>query len=372
MKAINLYNILPIICIILMYGCRKSNAPQGENPMQVNVTKPEVRNIILHKVYPGYISAQNTVNLVARVNGYLKSDPFTAGSIVKKGQLLFIIEPSQYQDDVNKAKAALENAQAQLDYAENNYVRMNEASRSDAISEIDLIKSATQLLSAKSGIKDAEAALSKAETTLSYCYITAPYTGRITLGTLSDGSYVAGAASPVTLATIYEEVLMHAYFNIEDNQYLKMLMTKGLKHSTATDSVIVNLQPPFPRKYKAKIDYVSPNIDLSTGTLRLRAEIDNRKGELKDGMYANISLPYGEMDSALLIKDASIGNDQLGSYIYIVNDSSFVSYRHIEIGEIVNDTMRYVTNGLSANEMYVTRALLKVREGMKVKPVIKP
>lgn len=372
MKANGLHNILPVICIALMFGCGKKEAPQGGALMPINVAKPEVRNITLHKIYPGYVSAQNSVDLVARVNGYLESAPFDAGSFVKAGQLLFVIEPTQYQDAVNQAKAALENAQAQLDYAENNYVRMNEASRSDAISEIDLIKSATQLLGAKSNVKSAQAQLSQAETNLSYCYIKAPYSGRITLGTLSNGNYVAGAGSPVLLATIYEEALMYAYFNIEDNQYLKMLMTKGLKRGAAVDTVTVTLEPPFPKRYKAKLVYVSPNVDLSTGTLRLRAEINNSSGDLKDGMYANISLPYGEMNSALLIKDASIGNDQLGSYVYVVSDSAVVSYRHIEVGELVDDSLRHITSGLSPNEMYVTRALLKVRDGMKVKPVIEP
>lgn len=353
--------------IILAPGCRKNEAGHPRPLMRVEVERPVIKSVTLTRRYPGYLSAQNSVDIVARVSGYLISAPFSGGSWVKKGQLLFVIEPDQYKDAVDKAEAALENAKAQLDYARNNYVRMSEAARSDAISEIDLIQSATQLLSAKSGVKDAEAALSSAKATLGYCYIKAPYSGRITLGTLSNWNYVAGGTSPVKLATLYEENLMYAYFNIEERQFVNMVAGN---RAILGDTAFISPQTGLPVKIPAIIDYVSPNVDLSTGTLRLRAEIDNRKGRLRDGMYVNILLPYGREDSAVLVKDASIGSDQLGSFLYVVSGSDTVMYRHIETGELVDDTLRIVTEGLAADEMYVTRALLKVRDGMRVIPVV--
>lgn len=359
--------VISVSALLFCYGCGKESTGSLHEPPRVDVAKPVVREIILYRQYPGYVSAQNSVDIVARVSGYLIGAPFSGGSKISKGQLLFVIEPDQYRDAVQQAEAALDNAQAQLDYAENNYVRMSEAARSDAISEIDLIQSATQLLSAKSNVKDSEAALSAAKTTLEYCYIRAPFSGRITLGTLSNGNFVAGSASPVKLATLYEEGLMYAYFNIEERQYVKMI-AKG--NSILGDTVFVLLESSPSVRFPARLDYVSPNIDLSTGTLQLRAEIDNSDGRLKDGMYVNVSIPYGKEDSAVLVMDASIGSDQLGSYVYVVSDSATVEYRHIETGELVDDTLRNVTSGLGANELYVTRALLKVRDGMRVTPVV--
>lgn len=363
----HLLAVFLIAIMALVSGCSGKDTGLSREPMKVYVEKPAVKEVVLQRQYPGYVSAQNSVDIVARVSGYLVSAPFTGGSLVREGQLLFVIEPDQYKDAVNKAEAALENARAQLDYAENNYVRMSEAARSDAISEIDLIQSATQLLAAKSGVKDAEAALSSAKTTLGYCYIKAPYSGRITLGTLSNGNYVAGSASPVKLATLYEENLMYAYFNIEDRQFANMV---AQDRSVLGDTVYVALQTAVPARFPAVLDYVSPNIDLSTGTLRLRAEIDNGEGILKDGMYVNVSLPYGRSDSAILVKDASVGSDQLGNYLYVVSKSDTVEYRHVETGELVDDTMRIVTKGIGADETYVTRAVLKVRDGMRVTPVV--
>lgn len=356
----------------VLFSCTSKKTEQRMSVPEISVAYPVVRPVILHKTYPGYLSSVNTVDLMARVNGYLQSTPFTAGSLVKKGQLLFVIEPTLYEDAVKRAEAGLKNAQASLDYAENNYVRMKEASRSDAISEIDLIKSATQLISAKSNVKDAEAQLETAKTNLGYCYVRAPFSGHISKSIYSVGSYISGEGQVAKLATIYQDDKMNAYFNIEDNQYLQMLAStdkKGVEERLPGEVEIL-FQSPLSRPYMGKLNYLSPNIDLSTGTLNIRAEIENPDNELKDGLYVNIRLPYGKQDSAVLVKDASIGTDQLGKYLYVVNDSNRVSYRHIETGELFSDTLRLVKSGLQPKDRYVTKALLKVREGMEIKPVL--
>ena len=361
-----IFCMLSVFCFALS-GCNDNLLSGYEAMPPISVAKPVVRDITLTKRYPGYVSAQNSVNLVARVSGYLENSFYDAGSRVEKDKLLFLIEPTQYKDYVLEAESSLENAIAKRDYAENNYMRMKEASVNNAISEIDLIEAKSQLIAAEADVKNAEASLSLAKTNLSYCYVKAPFRGRVTIGTLSNGNYVNGG-EPTVLATIYQEDLMYAYFNIEDNQYLKMLWQNN---ETPFDSVIVFFDSPTQKEFKGKIDYVAPNIELSMGTLRLRAEIENHNGELKDGMYASVMLPYAKKDNAVLIDDASIGFDQLGSFVYVVNDSSVVEYRHITTGDVIDDTLRYVTGGLSENEMYVSKALLKVRDGMKVNPVFK-
>ena len=332
----------------VLFSCTSKKTEQRMSVPEISVAYPIVKPVVLHRTYPGYLSSVNTVDLMARVNGYLQSTPFTAGSLVKKGQLLFVIEPTLYEDAVKRAEAGLKNAQASLDYAENNYVRMKEASRSDAISEIDLIKSATQLISAKSNVKDAEAQLETAKTNLGYCYVRAPFSGHISKSIYSVGSYISGEGQAAKLATIYQDDKMNAYFNIEDNQYLQMLAStdkKGVEERLPGEVEIL-FQSPLSRPYMGKLNYLSPNIDLSTGTLSIRA------------------------DSAVLVKDASIGTDQLGKYLYVVNDSNRVSYRHIETGELFSDTLRLVKSGLQPKDRYVTKALLKVREGMEIKPVL--
>lgn len=357
----------------VFFSCTSKKSEQNMTVPEISVAYPVIKPIVLYKTYPGYLASVNTVDLVSRVNGYLQSSSFTAGAMVKKGQLLFVIEPTLYEDAVKRAEAGLKNAQANLDYAENNYVRMKEASRSDAISEIDLIRSATQVISARSSVKDAEAQLETAKTNLEYCYVRAPFSGHISKGTFSVGSYIGGEGQATKLATIYQDDKMNAYFNIEDNQYLQMLAFSANKKNGQEhlpDEVEILFQSPVSRPYFGKLNYLSPNIDLSTGTLNIRAEIDNPDNELKDGLYVNIRLPYAKQDSAVLVNDASIGTDQLGKYLYVVNDSNRVSYRHIETGDLVSDTLRLVKSGLEPDDRYVTRALLKVRDGMEIKPML--
>ena len=120
---------------------------------------------------------------------------------------------------------------------------------------------------------------------------------------------------------------------------------------------------------EATPNYISPFVNLKTGTLTLRALFENSKYDLKSGMYCTVSLPYGEEDNAILIPDASTGTDQLGRYVYVVDDNNIVSYRHIEVGEIINDSLIHVKSGLLPDEKFVTKALLKVRAGMKVEPI---
>ncbi|MCH5329029.1 MAG: efflux RND transporter periplasmic adaptor subunit [Coprobacter sp.] len=338
---------------------------------EISVARPLVKAITLHKSYPGYLEAEKTVDLVARVAGYLQQVSYRPGSVVQEGDLLFTIEPTLYQDQLSQAEAAVRSAESKLSYMQNNYARMKEAAQSDAISEIDLIQAESNVQQAESALKEARAQLSTAQTNLDYCYIRAPFAGRVSRNLYDEGSYIDGSGQAETLATLYQEGRMYAYFDIEDNQYLKMIMAspETARQNRLPREVGLEFQQPLSRTYTGRLDYLSPNVELTTGTLSLRAEVDNPLRELKSGLYVTVNLPYGRNDSALLIDDAAIGSDQSGKYVYLVNDSDKVVYRHIETGELVDDTLRQVTGGLLPGDRYVTKALLKVRDGMQVKPL---
>lgn len=342
---------------------------KGMPTLAISVAKPIVKDITLTKDYPGYLTTEKTVNLVARVNGTLQSVSYAPGGRVKKGQLLFVIEPTLYNDKVAQAEAELKTAQAQLEYARNNYSRMKEAVKSDAVSQIQVLQSESSVTEGVAAVSNAEAALSTARTNLGYCYVRAPFDGTISKSTVDVGSYVGGSLQPVTLATIYKDDQMYAYFNVADNQWLEMSMNNQQPTKELPKKIMVQLGKEGTESYPATLDYLSPNVDLNTGTLMVRANFDNPQGVLKSGLYVSITLPYGEADHAILVKEASIGTDQLGKFLYAVNDSDIVHYRHIEIGQLINDTLRQVLGGLSPQQRYVTEALMKVRDGMKIKPI---
>ena len=360
------------LVLSVLTGCKEkkdAGAMKGMPTLAISVAKPIVKDITLTKDYPGYLTTEKTVNLVARVNGTLQSVSYAPGGRVKKGQLLFVIEPTLYNDKVAQAEAELKTAQAQLEYARNNYSRMKEAVKSDAVSQIQVLQSESSVTEGVAAVSNAEAALSTARTNLGYCYVRAPFDGTISKSTVDIGRYVGGSLQPVTLATIYKDDQMYAYFNVADNQWLEMSMNNQQPTKDLPKKIMVQLGKEGTESYPATLDYLSPNVDLNTGTLMVRANFDNPQGVLKSGLYVSITLPYGEADHAILVKEASIGTDQLGKFLYAVNDSDIVHYRHIEIGQLINDTLRQVLGGLSPQERYVTEALMKVRDGMKIKPI---
>ena len=351
------------LVLSVLTGCKEkkdAGAMKGMPTLAISVAKPIVKDITLTKDYPGYLTTEKTVNLVARVNGTLQSVSYAPGGRVKKGQLLFVIEPTLYNDKVAQAEAELKTAQAQLEYARNNYSRMKEAVKSDAVSQIQVLQSESSVTEGVAAVSNAEAALSTARTNLGYCYVRAPFDGTISKSTVDVGSYVGGSLQPVTL---------YAYFNVADNQWLEMSMNNQQPTKELPKKIMVQLGKEGTESYPATLDYLSPNVDLNTGTLMVRANFDNPQGVLKSGLYVSITLPYGEADHAILVKEASIGTDQLGKFLYAVNDSDIVHYRHIEIGQLINDTLRQVLGGLSPQQRYVTEALMKVRDGMKIKPI---
>ena len=359
------------LCMIFLFGCNNKGKKKTMSDIpKISVARPYVMPIILHKDYPGYLLSNNIVDVVGRVSGYVTLQNFSSGQYINEGDLLYIIEPTVYENEVKKAEANLKSAQASLDYYENNYERMQEASKSDAISQIDLIQAETNVRTAKANVQTAEANLRTAQNTLSYCYVKAPISGFLTTSGAGEGEYVSGSdGNPFKLTTIYNNDPIYAYFNIEDNQYLMIKMTSLDWETSLPKKVYVNLQESSFPPIEAIPNYISPFVNLKTGTLTLRALFENSKYDLKSGMYCTVSLPYGEVNNAILIPDASTGTDQLGRYIYVIDSNNIVSYRHIEVGDIINDSLIHVKSGLNPDERFVTKALLKVRSGMKVEPI---
>lgn len=362
-----------LICMtavaMMMSSCHKKSSADGDAELPVAVAMPEVDTVTLTKSYPGYLQAQAVVQLVARVNGYLRTKDYASGQFVNKGQVLFTIEDTQYRDALAQAEAQLATARSTYEYNKNNYEAMKKALESDAVARISVIQAESEMKNSLAAIHNAEAAVQSARTNLGYCTVRAPFNGHVTASGPDPGAYLAGAGSPVTLATIYDDSQMGAVFNIEDTQFMRMMDHKGDGHELDYARIPVTFEDTLPHRYTAKLSYISPEIDKSTGTLLLKAELDNSYGELKDGMYANITLPYAIVPDAILVKDASISTDQAGKYVYVVNDSNKVVYTPIKTGELVRDSMRIVTSGLTPQSRYVTQALLKVRDGMEVKPI---
>lgn len=358
----------------LMAGCGKKEAPSGARLLSVEVARPTVERVTLTREYPGYLTAENTVDVVGRVNGTLLSKGYVSGQRVRKGQTLFVIEPTLYEDALKQAEASLKTARANLAYARSNYERMAEAVKTDAVSRIQVLQAENDVASCEAAVSTAEAELRTARTNLSYCYVKAPIDGVADLAEYSDGAYISGEGSPVKLTTLYQDRNMFSYFDISDNQYLtyELLRAPDTKIPGNAHSVTLRVGTDGAKTWLGKLDYLSPSIDRATGTLRLRAQLDNPDGVLKPGLYVSVDLPYAIAERAILVDNASLGTDQLGKFLYVVDADGVVDTRHVQTGQLLDGGRRIITSGLRPDERYVTRALLKVRQGMKVDPVERP
>ncbi len=350
-------------------GCGKKPAGTEEEVPQVSVAAPMTDSVVLRQSYPATLSATQSADVVARVDGQILQILFTEGDFVKAGQPLFTIESTTYRDAVNQAQAALETAIAENEYAFKQCEAMKKALEADAVSKMDVIQAESNLRQSEASIKQARAQLETAKTKLGYCTVRAPFSGLITESMYSSGAYVGGEAAPVTLATIYANNTIYAMFSVSTERYMQVADTRGGKNLDLDHVPVIVGDTTSTVTYEGKLDYASPDVSKSTGTVTLRLILDNPKGELRDGMFATVKLPYAIDSRALLVKDASISTDQLGKYLYVVNDSDKIIYTPIEVGDLYDDTLRIVTKGLRPDDRYVTTALLKVRDGMKVKPI---
>lgn len=336
--------------------------------MPVSVAYPETDSVLLRHSYPGFLTANREVDIVARVNGTILSHPYTPGQVVHKGDVLFTIDDSSYRNDLQEAQASLDNAKASYEYYSKQYEAMTIALKSDAVSEIEVLQAKSNMDEAEAQMRSYSAAVGNARTTLGHCVIRAPFDGRVTDWTYDVGSVVTGEGAPVVVATIYDDSTVFANIEIDNNNYMDLVNASNEDLDLA--HMPVTFSEELPRAYTADLTYMAPEMDKTTGTLLLKARIDNPEGDLRSGMYVTLGVPYASMAQALIIEDAAISTDQLGKYVYVVNDSDRVVYTPVEIGELVTDTRRIVTKGLNPRSRYVTKALLKVRDGERVKPIM--
>lgn len=365
--------VLVIGLVLILGGCKKKEKKSQQTAMpapEVLVSKPAQHEVVYAYQYPAYLEAVQTVNLVARVSGFLEKMNYVPGVPVKKGDLLFVIEPQPYRDQLNAARAELKSTQARLAYAKAQYEKMKEAMPSKAISEIDFIQAESDYHAAIANLQNARAQLNNAQTNLNYCYIKAPFDGRVSRNQVDLQNFVAGSVQAVTLATMYKDKLMYAYFNMAYAEFQNIPpISYALTIPDSAMALTVIDAADDKRHWKGRLDYSSPNVDLQTGTVTVRAILDNPEEELLSGMYVKIRLPYKKVDNALLIPETSIGTSQAGRYVYLVNEKNQVIQQTVKVGVLGDNGLREIISGVTPGDHYVVEALMSVRPGMTVKPV---
>ncbi len=348
-----------LLCILLVVsaGCRRHSETKSSLP-SVTISHPISKPVTENLDLTGTVGASLSVNLVARVTGYLESANFKDGDYVEKDQLLFVIEPKPYEEQVALNEATLVQAQAEYD-------RQLALSKQNATAASNLEKQLS--------LRDqAKAQVELAKINLDYTRVTAPFAGRIGRRQVDPGNLV-GAGGATTLAKLEQMIPIFVNFNLNERDALhlrEMMQKAGLapKSNVGKAPVFVELNNETGYPHRGVLDFADNDISTSTGTIALRAVFENSDKALFPGLFARVRIPLGPPQQMLVIPNSCIGNDQQGDYVFVVEANDVVARRSIVKGPLTPDGCA-IRGGLTVEDRVVVNGLLNARPGSKVQPI---
>jgi multidrug efflux system membrane fusion protein len=363
-------------------GCQKKSnvAPPAETPV-VPVCRPVERTVTEFVEYTGRADAVDSVGVRARATGYLIKMPFEEGSEIKKGDLLFEIDPRQYEVQVNQAQSQLGVVEAQLKLAKITYERSLKLLEKASISQQEVDQNKAAVDEAAARLEAAKASLGVYKLNLSFTKVTAPVDGRVSRYYYSLGNLVT--QDQTLLTTIVSTDPMYVYFDVEERTFQRIVAginrgrgftSQDVSSKDAKLSLPVKMglegEDDFPRS--GTLTFINNQVNPSTGTVAVRAVFRNSRPEggtwsLIPGMYARVRLPIGEPHKSLLVVDKAIGSDQGLKFVYVIDADNLVQYRRVTTGPIQADGLRVIEDGLKPDDRVVVGALQQLRPKMEVK-----
>ncbi|MBS7542419.1 efflux RND transporter periplasmic adaptor subunit [Ancylobacter oerskovii] len=355
---------------LAMSGCTEKNEYVPPPPPKVTVAPPIEQPIIRYLELTGNTATINTVDLVARVEGFLMSIDYKDGATVKKGDRLFLIQQDTYQADLDQAKASLASANAQLTNAQAEYQRQSTLGQQDFSSQAVVDKARAARDQAQAAVDSAKANVEVATINFGYTTVTAPFDGIVTRHLVDVGQLV-GQSQPTKLATIVQMDPIYAYFNLSENQVLRIkqaLAEAGRTIEQVKDVEIdIGLQNEDGYPHKGRLDYVSPEVDPSTGTLLVRALFENKDLALLPGLFVRVQVPVQRLPKALLVPDVAIGSAQQGSYVLVIGKDDTIEQKVVTTGQVVGG-YRVIESGLAGTDKVVVGGIQRAVPGSKVVP----
>jgi len=364
-----------LAALLLLVGCSESPQKQASAPPPpaVTVANPVRRVVIDQDEYVGRFVAVDSVEIRARVSGYLDRIDFTDGQMVKQGDLLFTIDKRPFQTTLDQAKANLAQSHANLAFAETDLARGAQLVRQSTITEQTFDQRTQVKRVAEASVQAQEAAVRQASLDLEFTELKAPVAGRIGDRRVSPGNLVTGGTAGNTslLATIVSTDPIRFEFTFDEASYLRYeRLAQGGREMTSRDaSVVVALklidERDFP--HQGRMDFVDNVIDRSSGTIRGRAVFANPDGVFTPGMFARVRVPGSPSYNALLVSDAAIGTEQTRKYVLVVDSDNTVRMKYVTLGQSFNN-LRVIKSGLQEDDRVIVNGLMRARPNQKVNP----
>ena len=360
---------LPLAALLALTGCQSDDKTPPAKP-SVIVSAPVTRNVNDVDVYTGRFEAVDTVDVRPRVSGYLERVAFQDGATVKKGDLLFVIDPRPYQAAVTAAQGTLARAQSQLKLSQQDFERASVLIKTDTIAQSLYDQRRQAVQSAQADVTSAQGALERARLDLSFTRIVAPMSGRISRKLVSEGNLVKGGDSDATvLTTIVSQDPIDIYFDVDEESYLRYSREAAQSGGSASSRQVAIALPGDARPSLAgTMDFVDNRLDNSTGTLRQRARVANPAGRLSPGQFGRVSLSSRVAHAALLVPDSAVATDATRRVLYFVDANGAVSVRPVTPGRLFGN-LREIDAGLKAGDRVIVDGFQRVQAGDKVNAV---
>jgi RND family efflux transporter MFP subunit len=360
--------------LLLITACAQQQPTAAPPPPpKVTVSQPLNREVVEWEEYTGRLEAVESVEVRARVNGYLQSIHFKNGATVKQGDLLFVIDPRPYQAELERAKAELALANARLERASNDLARSQMLVRSRAVSQEEVDTRISDQRQAQESVQAARAMVNATQLNVEFTQVRAPISGRISRNLVSVGNLINGGTTQSTLlTTIVSLDPIYCYFEADERSYLKGI--RQLRNGDRANGragkqpVYVALADEQGFPHQGSIDFWDNRLDQNTGTITVRAVLSNPDLLLAPGLFARVRVPAGDKYTALMLPPDAVGSDLSQQFVFVVDDQNLVQYRKVTPGPII-DGLRVIRDGLQPDDWVIVKGVQRAKTGAKVDPI---
>jgi RND family efflux transporter MFP subunit len=360
---------MTVVAAFVLASCRRGDAPPAPPPPEVVVAVAKVGSVPDHREYVGNVRAVNEVEVRARVRGYLLERRFAEGQHVAADEVLFVIDPREYEVALRAAQGQLAQTRATAQRTERDFERARSLFKQGVASQAQLDEARAERDVAAAAVQSAEAAVANAELDLSYCTVRAPYAGQITRALVDVGNLVGESGQDTPLARIVQIDPIHVYFAPTERDRLDVL--RGAREGRIPEQrvgnvpVEIRLDDGTLYPHRGVLDYVDPTIDASRGTVTVRAIVDNPDAVLKPGQFVRATAIFPDRTGVVLVPETAIQEEQAGSIVYTVKPDDVVESRRVKLG-LLHEGWREIAEGVAAGERVIVEGMQKARPGQKV------